>query len=102
MLVWLARRRRRPSDGVVAATASAPAASAGAIATAGVIDDEDYHVTPLPSMRELIPPINPGILDEGVERDAPRPGEAAVPRWLRPSVREGRFAGDRDRRGDWH
>ncbi len=31
-----------------------------------------------------------------------RPDEAAIPRWLRTSVREARFAGDRDRRRDWH
>lgn len=102
MLIWLGLRRRRGSDEVVVASASSAGMTAGTIAASAAIGDEDYHVTPLPSMRELIPPVDPGILDGDVERDGPRPGEAAVPRWLRPSVREARFAGDRDRRRDWH
>ncbi len=62
-------------------------------------------VRPLPPMRELIPPVNPALLDddgrdEGDERRAS--GEEGIPRWLRPSVRAARFANDRDhRRSDW-
>ncbi len=102
MLIWLGLRRRRAAQDVVVASASSAGVTAGALAAAAVIDPEDYHVTPLPSMRELIPPVDPGILGGDVEPDGPRPEEAAVPRWLRPSVREARFAGDRDRRRDWH
>jgi hypothetical protein len=61
------------------------------------------HVRPLPPMRELIPPVNPALLleDDG-ERSDPNPEEAGIPRWLRPSVREARFANDRDhRRTGW-
>ena len=40
-------------------------------------------------MRELIPPVNPYLLDVE-ERPGPVAGEADLPRWLRPSVRSGR------------
>lgn len=58
-------------------------------------------------MRELIPPVNPAILadEESLDdEDGPRgkPEEQGIPRWLRPSVREARFANDRDRpRNTW-
>jgi hypothetical protein len=53
------------------------------------------RVTPLPPMRELVPPVDYNLLAE-VDDDrssGPRPEEAGVPRWLRPSVREARGGG---------
>jgi hypothetical protein len=53
-------------------------------------------VTPLPSMRELIPAVDPHLLAEPVdERTQVAPDEVGVPRWLRPSVRAARFDGSR-------
>ena len=60
-------------------------------------------VRPLPPMRELIPPVNPDLLSDGDGGGAgPNPDEAGIPRWLRPSVREARFADGRNhRRSSW-
>ncbi len=75
------------------ATATAPASSASGSA--------ERRVTPLPPMRELIPPVNPNLLTEGEEPIGPAPGEAALPRWLRPSVRNGRRTRNPDRLRGW-
>jgi hypothetical protein len=80
---FLVRRRRDPDRGPVRMTL-APATAAAAPAPA------EMRVTPLPPMRDLIPPVNPNLLSEGEEHAGPLPGEAAIPRWLRPSVRDGR------------
>ena len=90
-----ARRRRHQGDGAAAASVSAGAAG---VSEPGA---DDFHVTPLPDMRELIPPVDPRLLEGDAVSSEPAPGEADIPRWLRPSVREARFAGDRDRR-NWH
>jgi hypothetical protein len=48
-------------------------------------------VTPLPPMRELVPPpVNLVTLDEGSDRVEPKPDEIDMPRWLRPSLRQAR------------
>ena len=59
------------------------------------------RVSPLPPMRELIPPIDYDLLRDPDERAGPAAGEADIPRWLRPSVRAGRFGEEPTRRRDW-
>ncbi len=98
MLLVAGKRRRRTPSPAAAAVAGATISTAQESAA----DPDDYHVTPLPSMRELVPPLDPRLLSGDEGPDETPPGEAAIPRWLRPSVREARFANDRDRRGDWH
>ena len=79
---FLIRRRRPPEPAMqgvaLPATASEPSSA-----------PNEHRVTPLPPMRELIPPVNPYLLDVE-ERPGPVAGEADLPRWLRPSVRSGR------------
>ena len=58
-------------------------------------------VAPLPPMRDLIPPIDYDLLRDPDERVGPEAGEADIPRWLRPSVRAGRFGEEPTRRRDW-
>jgi len=77
-------RRRRDDDPGATATV-----------TASTSADEIPAVTPLPPMRDLVPPVDPHLLDEGGDAHPPRPDEVGVPRWLRPSVREARFRDDR-------
>lgn len=55
----------------------------------------------LPSMRELVPPIDYELLGIDDARPAPATHEADIPRWLRPSVREARFGEQPRRRRDW-
>jgi hypothetical protein len=55
----------------------------------------------LPSMRELVPPIDYDLLGIGDDRPGPAPHEAGIPRWLRPSVRRARFGEEPRRRRDW-
>lgn len=107
MAVLLARRRARHDEPVAAGVAATAAetASSPAVPLSVPIPDEAPipSVRPLPPMRELIPPVNPALLDEETrdegEGEAGRaPDETGIPRWLRPSVREARFANDRDHR----
>jgi len=111
---FLARRRRHeaPVPAGVTATIAAASAQPSAIPTiplsVPIPDDGPVPaVRPLPPMRELIPPVNPALLDEEElqeQGDGPRGStdEQGIPRWLRPSVREARFANDRDhRRSNW-
>jgi hypothetical protein len=87
---WLAlRRRSEPEPSTVTATASTDAASSGPEAV--------VHVSPLPPMRELIPPVAASLLEEEDDRIAPREDEANTPRWLRQSLREARFTDHRYR-----
>ena len=81
--MFLVRRRRYADDRPAAMTLATATASAAPA-------PEERRVTPLPPMRDLIPPVNPNLLSEGEEPAGPLPGEAAIPRWLRPSVRDGR------------
>ena len=108
LLVAVLLARRRSHDQPVAAGAIASAAAVPAVPVSLPLADDGpvAAVRPLPPMRELIPPVNPSLLDED-DPDQPaagpgRPDEQGVPRWLRPSVREARFANDRDhRRTNW-
>ena len=79
---FLVRRRTESEPGTLTlAVANAAAPPASAV--------EQSRVTPLPPMRDLIPPVNPHLLDVE-EAPGPLASEAALPRWLRPSVRSGR------------
>ena len=90
----LARRRRSPEEAPTTVTMTAHA-------TAAVSAEAPVPaVTPLPPMRELIPPVDPNLLREADEDSGPRPGEEDIPRWLRPSVRDARFQGSRYVRND--
>ena len=107
--ILLARRRSHRGEPVAAGVAAVQAVpSIPTIPVSVPIPDDGpvHAVRPLPPMRELIPPVNPALLDEeevGGEGDGARaPDEKGIPRWLRPSVREARFANDRDhRRSNW-
>lgn len=112
LAAFLLARRRSRQDGPVPAAAAAMDAADPAIPTIPLhvpdpADGPVPAVRPLPPMRELIPPVNPAILadEESLDdEDGPRakPEEQGIPRWLRPSVREARFANDRDRpRNTW-
>ena len=86
--------RRRSAD-------SGPATGMAAVrAAVGSGSQVAPAVTTLPPMRELIPPVDPNLLREADEDAGPRPDEADIPRWLRPSVREGRNRGSRYVRND--
>ena len=94
--LWLVagRRRRRDPSGSV----QVPAAGANATTTVG---DEAPTVTPLPPMRELVPPVNVLHLgDDGGGRVEPAPDEVDMPRWLRPSLRQARQGPSSARRWD--
>ena len=80
---FVVRRRRAMDQAPLGTTLATVTTSAAPV-------PEQLPVTPLPPMRDLIPPVNPNLLSEGEERAGPLPGEAAIPRWLRPSVRDGR------------
>jgi hypothetical protein len=97
-------RRRRVS--AVRVTGAPPvAAGAGlplpSVRTATGIAPAQVAVTPLPPMRELIPPVDPDLLRDPVEAEGPLPEEAGIPRWLRPSVRAGRREHPDFRRRGW-
>jgi hypothetical protein len=110
--ILLARRRSRHDEPVPAGVGATMATADPAIPTIPLSapvpgNGPVPNVRPLPPMRELIPPVNPALLDDEEVRDegdGPRdtPDEQGIPRWLRPSVREARFANDRDhRRSNW-
>lgn len=83
--LWLLAGRRRRRQ----APAAAHAGAAG-VAQTDTSSDQPTTVTPLPPMRELVPPVNVVMLDEESARVEPRPDEVDMPRWLRPSLREAR------------
>jgi hypothetical protein len=96
LFVWLVRRRAadpEPAPVPVPYAAVAPADFPAA--------RDETRVTPLPPMRELIPPVNPNLLSDADERVGPLPGEAGVPRWLRPSLRQARQSHDSRRLRGW-
>ena len=93
---WLlaGRRRRRQSP------AGQQPGVAGTLHT-DTAGDEPPTVTPLPPMRELVPPpVNLVTLDEGTDRVEPTPDEVDMPRWLRPSLRQARQGPEAFRRWD--
>jgi hypothetical protein len=92
----LLRRRSDPAaERRVATVATAAAGSAGPASSDGV-----PRVTPLPPMRELIPPVDPDLLRDPDEGAAA--GDARVPRWLRPSVQAARRGPMELRNRNWH
>jgi len=107
--ILLARRRSRHDEPVAAGLAAAGTATSPSVPLSVPIPDDGPvpAVRPLPPMRELIPPVNPALLDEETQDEGEgeggrAPNEKGLPRWLRPSVREARFANDRDhRRSNW-
>lgn len=107
--VLLSRRRSHDEPAATGVGAAGSLPRAAIPATSGGVplaeDGPVAAVRPLPPMRELIPPVDPSLLDEGdpsqLAHGRARPDEEGVPRWLRPSVREARFANDRDRRSNW-
>ena len=88
----LVRRRRHPDEDPTLATVTA--------GSAAIADAPIPLVTPLPPMRELIPPVDPNLLRDPDDAPGPGPDEADLPRWLRPSVRKGRYQGSRYTRYD--
>lgn len=88
--------RRRHTDEPPPTTITATAAAVTAVSAEGPVP----AVTPLPPMRELIPPVNPDLLRDADDDPRAREDEADIPRWLRPSVRQARFQGSRYTRND--
>jgi hypothetical protein len=88
LFLFLVRRREARPEHPMPAMAISASSAEGAIAP----------MTPLPPIRELVPPIVPGLLGGQDPVPAPAPEEVGIPRWLRPSVREARFSGSRDAR----
>jgi hypothetical protein len=110
LVAVLFTRRRSHGEAKVAGAAASAAASGAAIPAIPLSvplpdDGPVAAVRPLPPMRELIPPVDPLLLGEDDPTQPAavpaRPDEEGVPRWLRPSVREARFANDRDHRSNW-
>jgi hypothetical protein len=88
-------RRRREYEPVAAAAMASATPTATAVASPAVA--QPVPRLTLPPMRELIPPVDHGLLADAEARPDLRPEEVGVPRWLRPSVRAARFDGVRDR-----
>ncbi|HEX5040929.1 MAG TPA: hypothetical protein VFW95_12430 [Candidatus Limnocylindria bacterium] len=103
VLLWLLIRQRRRDEPATAAAALAAAAPTATATTpeAAAEAASVAPVTPLPPMRELIPPVDPTLLDDDGDRVQPRADEANTPRWLRQSLREARFADHRYRERGW-
>jgi hypothetical protein len=93
--LWLVAGRRRRDE----SPAGAQALAAGTMTT-DTVADQPPTVTPLPPMRELVPPVNVVSFDEEGGRVEPRPDEVDMPRWLRPSLREARQGPTTYRRWD--
>jgi hypothetical protein len=100
VLLWLLVRQRRRTEPTAAAALAAASATASA-ATEAVGAAAVAPVTPLPPMRELIPPVDASLLDDEGDRVQPRANEANTPRWLRQSLREARFEDHRYRERSW-
>jgi len=94
---FLVRRRVYSVPETVPATFAPMASAEAPMASA----EPAMSVTPLPPMRELIPPVDPDLLRDPAEPDGPRPEEIGVPRWLRPSVRSGRNEQSQWRHRGW-
>ena len=93
-LVLFSRRRREPSPATIAVTAAAAPVDAPAeVATT--------KVTPLPPMRELIPPVDPDLLRDDQD-DEVSDDDARLPRWLRTDVQSARRGPNELRSRNWH
>ena len=100
--VLLMRSPRWPS-GAAASAARVPAMAITSPAVpegAPTAAPTSGKVTPLPPMRELVPPVDPDLLRDSDET-RPSPEEARVPRWLRPSVRDARGGATELRHRNW-
>jgi hypothetical protein len=107
--IFVVVRRRRTADETpqpvpaVAASVRQAAAMVAQAPAEAVPAEAVPAVTPLPPMRELIPPVDSNLLRDPEEEDlGPRPDEEGVPRWLRPSVREARGANNELRHRNWN
>ena len=101
-VVLAGRRRREPSPVAVAAAAEVTSAVAvSAESAAGATQPATGKVTPLPPMRELIPPVDPDLLRDD-ELDEVSEDDARLPRWLRTDVRSARRGPNELRSRNWH
>ncbi|HET8786208.1 MAG TPA: hypothetical protein VFM38_11270 [Candidatus Limnocylindrales bacterium] len=94
------RQRREPAPVQITATVATPA-DAQPIAAPAPAQAQPGKVTPLPPMRELIPPVDPNLLrddeDEQLSED-----DARLPRWLRTDVQAARRGPNELRSRNWH
>lgn len=100
---FLMRSPMRPATATAAvgrAPISAEAPPVTLDAAAPAVERIPGKVTPLPPMRELVPPVDPDLLRDPDEV-GPSPDEAGLPRWLRPSVRAARGGMTELRQRNW-
>jgi hypothetical protein len=94
------RQRREPAPVQITATV-ATRADAQPVAAPASAEAEPRKVTPLPPMRELIPPVDPDLLrDDDV--DEVSEDDARLPRWLRTDVQSARRGPNELRSRNWH
>lgn len=100
----LVRRRRPPAVGTPAIALPEPAPATDPPSTPPPAPEHVQPpgpeevppvvaVSPLPPMRDLIPPVDFELLADPEVEAGPAPDEAGIPRWLRPSVRASRGTG---------
>ena len=94
------RRRREPAPVQITATVATPA-EAQPVAAPASAEAEPRKVTPLPPMRELIPPVDPDLLRDD-EVDEVSEDDARLPRWLRTDVQSARRGPNELRSRNWH
>lgn len=94
------RRRREPAPVQITATVATPA-EAQPVAAPPSAEAEPRKVTPLPPMRELIPPVDPDLLRDD-EVDGVSEDDARLPRWLRTDVQSARRGPNELRSRNWH
>lgn len=94
------RRRREPAPVQITATVATPA-EAQPVAAPASAEAEPRKVTPLPPMRELIPPVDPDLLRDD-EVDGVSEDDARLPRWLRTDVQSARRGPNELRSRNWH
>ncbi|HEU5324558.1 MAG TPA: hypothetical protein VFV59_01635, partial [Candidatus Limnocylindria bacterium] len=105
-LFFLLIRRRRPTDpepqpaAVTESAASATLARLDQDIPPATSSDAPIKLN-LPPIRELVPPLDPYLLEDPDERVGPSPDEAGIPRWLRPSVRYARTGPIELRQRNW-
>lgn len=101
-VVLSGRRRREPSPVAVAAAADVtPAAAASTESAPAPSQPATGKVTPLPPMRELIPPVDPDLLRDD-DLDQVSDDDARLPRWLRTDVQSARRGPNELRSRNWH
>ncbi|HEU4864051.1 MAG TPA: hypothetical protein VFU44_09840 [Candidatus Limnocylindria bacterium] len=101
LFVVLSNRQRRERSPVqITATVATPA-DAQPVAAPASAEAEPRKVTPLPPMRELIPPVDPDLLRDD-EVDEVSEDDARLPRWLRTDVQSARRGPNELRSRNWH